>query len=460
MAGGALDHRDIQAQFNGFDSHWPHGRFFYCRYRSAAAGRRLLQRLLPITHMLDMAARRDAAVNVAFTHAGLRALELEPTVLGSFPHDFRQGMRDRAQLNGDVGGDAPGRWDEAWRGAPVHLWIGVYARNLGQCEEWCAAFEAWLAGEPDIELAGQQAVQRFHADPAVPMHIEDAASNASHAYVLEHFGFRDGVGNPVIAGMPPEDPAGGGRLDENGVWTPLAAGEFLLGHLDEDGEMPHAPRPDALARNGSFMVLRKLEQDVDTFRDYCAEVAKQAGVCADDLTCRMIGRRRDGRPLMDESTLNAFSYAGDPEGRRCPLGAHSRRANPRDTSGFGSVLVDRHRILRHGITYGHPVPTGRRQRDVNGDAGQGLMFLAFMASFTRQFEFVMQNWIDLGNDLNQGNDRDPLCGRQLPGGRMTIPGDGERPTVVCNNLRQFVRLRGGDYFFLPGVAAVEALARA
>ena len=68
-------------------------------------------------------------------------------------------------------------------------------------------------------------------------------------------------------------------------------------------------------------------------------------------------------------------------------------------------------------------------------------------------------WIDFGNDLNQGNDRDPLCGRQLPGGRMTIPGDRERPTVFCNDLRQFVRLRGGDYFFLPGIAAVEALAR-
>ena len=101
----------------------------------------------------------------------------------------------------------------------------------------------------------------------------------------------------------------------------------------------------------------------------------------------------------------------------------------------------------------------RRQAEVNGDAGQGLMFLAFNASFTRQFEFVMQQWIDFGNDLGQGNDRDPLCGRQLPEARMTIPGDGTRPTVVCSDLRQFVRLRGGDYFFMPGIAACEALAK-
>jgi len=459
MAGGELDLRDIQAQFSGFDRHWPFGRFYYCRYRSAAAGQRLLQHLLPLAHVLDVDAGNDPAVNVAFTHAGLRALGLDQTVLGSFPPDFRQGMRDRAPLNGDDGLDAPERWDQTWRGAPVHAWIGLYARNLEQCEQWCAAFEAWVASEGDIEIAGQQPVLRFYADPAVPMHIEDAASNATRAYVLEHFGFRDGVSNPVIAGMPPEDPAGGGRLSEKGAWSPLAAGEFLLGHVDGDGEMPLAPQPEVLARNGSFMVLRKLEQDVDAFREYCADTAKQSGVSADDIACRMIGRRRNGTPLVDESTLNAFSYADDPDGRRCPLGAHARRANPRDTMGYGSVLVDRHRMLRNGITYGDPVPTGRSQLEVNGDAGQGLMFLAFMASFTRQFEFVMQQWIDFGNDLMQGNDRDPLCGRQLPGGRMTIPGDRERPTVFCNNLRQFVRLRGGDYFFLPGIAAVEALAR-
>lgn len=460
MTGGVLDLRDIQAQFGGFDRHWPCGRFYYCRFRSAAAGRRLLARLLPLAHCLDVDSGTDVAVNVAFTHAGLRALELDATILGSFPPDFRQGMRHRASLNGDEGVDAPENWEPAWRAEPVHLWIGLYARSAAQRDGWCAAFDAWSKQDGEIEIVGEQPVARFYADPAVPMHIDDPASNAARAYVLEHFGFRDGVSNPAIAGMPPEDPAGGGRLSEKtGAWSPLAAGEFLLGHVDGDGEMPLAPQPESLARNGSFMVLRKLEQDVDAFREYVAATARQAGVGADDLACRIIGRRRDGTPLVDESTLNAFSYADDPDGRRCPLGAHMRRANPRDTMGYGSVLVDRHRILRNGITYGAPVPAGKRQEEINGAEGQGLMFLAFNASFTRQFEFVTQQWIDFGNDLGQGNDRDPLCGRQLPDGRMVVPGDGARPTVFCNKLRQFVRLRGGDYFFLPGIAAVEALAR-
>lgn len=458
MAGNALDLRDIQAQFGGFDRHWPVGRFYYCRYRDPDAGRRLLARLLPLAHCLDVDDGAGPALNVAFTHAGLRALGLDATILGSFPPDFRQGMRARAPLNGDVGVDAPERWDEAWRGEPVHAWIGMYARDAAQRDAWCAAFEAWARSDDGIEIVGEQPVARFYADPAAPMHIDDASTHPSRAYVLEHFGFRDGVSNPAIAGMPDQEPAGGGRLSQDGRWCPLAAGEFLLGHVDGDGEMPLAPQPERLARNGSFMVLRKLEQDVDAFRDYLAGMAARTGVTADELAARLVGRRRDGTPLPDESTLNAFTYADDPAGRRCPLGAHMRRANPRDTMGYGSVLVDRHRILRNGITYGAPVPNGRRQAEVNGDAGQGLMFLAFNASFTRQFEFVMQQWIDFGNDLGQGNDRDPLCGRQLPGGRMTIPGDGVRPTVMCNDLRQFVRLRGGDYFFMPGIAACEALA--
>jgi Dyp-type peroxidase family len=459
MAGIALDLRDIQGQFGGYDRHWPHGHFYYARWRTPAAGRRLLQRLMPLAHCLDLDAGGDVATNVAFTHAGLCALGLDPTVLGSFPSDFRQGMRARAPLNGDRGLDAPEHWDETWRGdEPVHVWIGAYARDAMHLATWRKGFVAWVLGQDGIEVAGEQPVSRFYADPKVPMWIDDPASQPARPVVLEHFGFRDGVSNPVIAGMGDEDAAGGGRLTQDGRWRPLAAGEFLLGHLDGDGEMPLAPQPERLARNGSFMVLRKLEQDVDAFRDYLVAQSRRASVGADELGARMVGRRRDGRPLPDESTLNAFTYADDPRGSRCPLGAHMRRANPRDTMGYGSVLVDRHRILRCGITYGAPVPRDRRQSEVNGDAGQGLMFVAFNASFTRQFEFVMQQWIDFGNDFGQGNDRDPLCGRQLPGGRMTVPGEGVRPTAVLSDLRPFVRLRGGDYFFLPGIAACEALA--
>jgi hypothetical protein len=86
------------------------------------------------------------------------------------------------------------------------------------------------------------------------------------------------------------------------------------------------------------------------------------------------------------------------------------------------------------------------------------MFMTLQTSITRQFEFVQQQWINFGNDLNQGNDRDPVVGNQTGHGKIAIPGDTENPTVICNELPQFVRTRGGDYFFLPGVSAFQRLA--
>jgi Dyp-type peroxidase family len=459
MAAATLDLGDIQAQFGGFDRHWPVGKFFYLRWDSPAAGQALLARLPPLApclHLDDLAVQ--VAVNVAFTHAGLAALGLEATVLDSLPEDFRQGMRARAPLNGDTGLNAPEHWDDAWQGAGVHAWVGAYARSAAALGEFNTGFENWLATAAGTTLVGTQDVSRFHADPARPMHIDDPASNAGKPVVLEHFGFRDGVSNPPVAGMPADGPPTGiGRQNRDGSWSPIPAGEFLLGQVDVDGEIPAGPQPESLSRNGSFMVLRKLFQDVDAFRGYLRELSARSGVSADELAARLFGRRRDGTPLVDPSTLNGFTFADDPHGRRCPLGAHLRRANPRDSMGFETVLVDRHRILRAGITYGAPVPHGVAQADVNGEAGQGLMFLAFNSSFAGQFEFVTQQWINFGNDQGQGNDRDPIVGVQMAPARMVIPGDGLRPTVVCAGLPQFVRLRGGDYFFLPGIAAVAAL---
>jgi Dyp-type peroxidase family len=459
MKAPRLDLNDIQAQFGGFDRTWPWGRYFYCRYASAAAGRALLRHLLPLASCIDLTGPAEVAVNVALTHAGLRALKLEPDVLESFPSDFKQGMRERARLIGDTGPNAPEKWDPEWHGHGVHAWVGIYVRDEAARDKWTAEFQAWASTNSQIEIVGTQDVLRFFSDPKRSVHIDDPASNPGQPVVLEHFGFRDGISNPAVAGMPGMPVAGGGRQTADGSWAELATGEFLLGHVDGDGEIPVAPEPESLARNGSFMVLRKLEQDVDGFRDYVSAQARRAGVGADDLAARMMGRRRDGTPLPDPSTLNDFDYSDDPQGRRCPLGAHMRRCNPRDSMGFRTVLVDRHRILRNGITYGHPVASGQRQFDVNGNAGQGLMFIAFNASIARQYEFIAQQWINFGNDQDQGNDRDPITGTQLPHGRMVVPGDAGRPTVICPDLPQFVRVRGGDYFFMPGIAACAALAR-
>ena len=249
-----------------------------------------------------------------------------------------------------------------------------------------------------------------------------------------------------------------------GTWAPIAAGEFLLGHMDENGEIPLAPEPAALARNSSYLVLRKMEQNVDVFRQYFQEMSAQIGahgatpLSADALAERVIGRERDGTPFSNPATENEFTYADDPRGQMCALGSHIRRTNPRDSLGYYTNLVNRHRILRRGMTYGRPVPRGERQEVVNGAEGQGLMFIALNASIQRQFEFIQQQWINFGNDFNQGNDRDPLTGSHKTGAKMVIQGAEGRPTVVCKNLQRFCRVRGGEYLFLPGLRAYHALA--
>ena len=125
--------------------------------------------------------------------------------------------------------------------------------------------------------------------------------------------------------------------------------------------------------------------------------------------------------------------------------------------GFDTVLVDRHRILRRAITYGEPVPRGCAEKDINGEAGQGLLFIALNASITRQFEFVQQEWINFGNDLGAGDDRDPLIGVQGGSGQFIAPGDGSRPALVCAQMPDFVVTEGGEYLFLPGIMALKRI---
>jgi len=458
----SIDTKDIQALFKGIGLGWPHGRFFYCRYDNDAAGRSLLRHLSPLTSIHELHKKPEVVVNAALTRAGLEALKLDNDILSSLPEDFRDGMRRRAAINGDMGPSDPDTWEKHWQEDEVYLWVGVYARDEAGLKAWSDAFANWVGTADAVSIVGTQDTGRVVSSADVPVYIDDEKSQPQKPVLLEQFGFRDGMGNPPIRGIADKHVEGGGMLDTNGKWHAFPPGEFLLGHIDSNGEIPEAPKPAAFAWNGSFMVLRKLAQDVDLFRDYLSDQSSKLGQSADDIGARMVGRRRDGTPLMTSKGDFDFTYAADPEGRLCPMGSHVRRTNPRDSFGadFGSLLVDRHRILRRAITYGKLVPRGKSQQEINGDAGQGIMFIVLNASISRQFEFVQQQWVNYGNDFNQGNDRDPIVGTQCHDGRMIIPGDdGEnRQTMVCNELKQFVRCRGGDYFFLPGVAAFDALA--
>ena len=225
--------------------------------------------------------------------------------------------------------------------------------------------------------------------------------------------------------------------------------------------MQPAPANPSLRRNGTYMVFRKLRQDVAGFRNFLATQRPDL-MQRDLLAAQMVGRWRNGTPLVrspdgpvhtDRDAINDFRYEGeDSDGLRCPLGAHIRRLNPRDTAFRDDA--NRHRLIRRGIPYGTYLP----EEAPDDGAERGLLFVAFNARIDLQFEFLQQQWVNRGEFVGQaGNRKDPIIGANAGTvhDQFIVPGS---PAPVFN-LPRFVSVRGGDYFYAPGIAALKELAR-
>jgi Dyp-type peroxidase family len=255
----------------------------------------------------------------------------------------------------------------------------------------------------------------------------------------------------------------------DGTWAPLATGELLLGYADEAGELPAAPVPPLLANNGTFMVYRKLHQNLATFRAFLDKQGKLYTGGREKLAAKFIGRWRDGTPLelsperpnpaiaQDPNRSTNFTYGADADGARCPMGAHIRRVHPRDAFGFNGRLIDRRRITRRGLAYG---PFAAEDETVADTEERGVIFMALNANLARQFEFVQQQWIQYGNDARLGNEKDILMGQHGGRGRYMVQGDTTptNPPFLCSNLPDFIELRGGEYFFVPSITALGMIA--
>ena len=103
-----------------------------------------------------------------------------------------------------------------------------------------------------------------------------------------------------------------------------------------------------------------------------------------------------------------------------------------------------HRLIRRGRTY------------TDGDE-RGLYFLALGANLARQFEFVQHGWLNGNAFVTLDDVDDPLVGARAHGpSAFTVPGHPVRSRY--RDLPQFVQVRGGAYFFLPGLRALQYLA--
>ncbi len=425
-------------------------------------------------------------LNVAFTADGLTACGLPPAVLCTFPDEFRDGVASarRSRILGDAEESAPSSWEVGGPGTePIHAVLIIHAHD-----------DRSLDDARDVE------VQRMaQTGGGVAPHSGAAQRGYRPGSDTEPFGFHDGITQPSIAG-----------ISGHGVPT----GEFILGYPNHYDVIPPPPLVPAtldrfdllppfenpyhtpaawrdLGRHGSFVVYRKLEQQVATFWRTMREEAVRLRGSADPthmiwLASRMVGRWPSGAPLIEtparddpaRGTNDGFEYGGDPEGLACPIGAHIRRAHPRDDlkpypGEQSRHMSEAHRLLRRARVYGPPLFDATLLRDgttaaarrallsLAGDGeARGIHFFCVNASIRSQFEFVQQTWCNNPNFGGLSASKDPIAGDRAAAGqpptRMVVPGESGSMRTVA--LPRFVTVRGGAYLFMPSITALRFLA--
>lgn len=462
-------------------------------------------------------------LSLGLTAQGLERLGLRAgRGLDQLPGAFALGMAARSRLLGDEA-VAGWRWNDRISDSEhqdtrsVDAVIIVYGRFASEDQGDRRAHDDLVDNH----------VARLEAHHGVVVHRIGCAPPLDTGGIerpeQEHFGFRDGISQPVIRGSRKASKQANAR-------DIVSPGEFLLGYRNDQGYLPPPiaigaecdPRlllptvaeSDAnryprygnrsaatdlrdFGRNGSFLVLRQLDQDVEEFHRSMQLAADQlnadypllpamAGEAATAqwVAAKVIGRWPNGTPLVgnsarpghlepNEAPDNDFAYGtDDPRGFACPLGAHIRRTNPRDSLEPGDVeeqaITNRHRILRRGRTYQYN-PDGKVEV-------KGLLFAALCSDIERQFEFVQQTWINARSFHGLSEETDPLLGNPLTKGgslpvqpaklsllmmggtntRFTLP-TASGPLVV-KSLKSHVTVRGGGYFFLPSRSALQYLA--
>ena len=413
-------------------------RYEFLTFRQPAGGRAWLMGIIEKVRSAKGVGSNNADsrwVTVAFTWNGLQALGVDEASLATFPEEFRQGMAARAEILGTTGANHPDHWVGGLASPDLHAIVVLFARDVAERERCAREHKEYVS-----QCAGVEVLSSLDLEAIPPFD-----------YAHEHFGYRDRLSVPVIEGT--------GEVPTPGSGAPIKAGEFFLGYPDETGLQPALPQPEILSRNGSYLAYFRLQEHVGTFRDFL----RQHGKTPEEqelVAAKLMGRWRSGAPLVlspkkddpelgkDMQRNNDFNYATmDPHGYACPVGSHIRRMNLRDTG----ENMERRRMIRRGGTYGPPLPEGVPEDGVE----RGIAAFIGCASLVRQFEFAMNVWVNDPNFMEL-DERDPIFGTQDGTYDMTIP---KRPIrMKFKGLPAFTTVRGGAYFFLPGLKALRYLA--
>ena len=326
-----------------------------------------------------------------------------------FYPEFLQGLRGRVY---PVTRRTDEAWDPAWKAGRYHAMIV------------CAA-------EHRAPLAAAETKLRAHFAGSV-VHVERGevirgrGAPGERPPSLEHFKFADGVSKPVFFDDPGERRPPTTRNDPKAKLGLVLVPEPFPGSGDRDKEF------------GSYLAYVKIEQHVDAFDKAVTAVTSALGngnaaAARHHAGSLVLGRARDGQPLIPGSHTNDFDRASDPAGASWPLCSHTSKMNPRSGEGHDT------RILRRGITY-------------TDGASQGILFQCFQSSLANQFELHMGVWAH--DPLRPGGGADPILGAP---GKRTFPLAGGGTVSVAFDA-PLTTVRGGEYFYFPSIPAVRALA--
>jgi deferrochelatase/peroxidase EfeB len=457
-----LELDDIQGIIlRGYGS-FVHVRHFIVAVVDAGRARAIIGSLLPatpatvnparlaITTAADWHVKPDYTLNLSFTHDGLSALGVSAGLLAGFAPEFKSGAIGNAGAIFDVGDSTPENWEgQMGTASEVHAIFSLFARTAHEMES--------RTSELLLILSDAFRITHRHDGHALP-----------DGYV--HFGYRDGLSQPFLAGGPPPTRPYPDLGANNDGSSP--AGDFLLGFKNTFGNYysPAVSKTD-LARNGSFGAFRILKQEVAGFEEYLQSASSKAGVTPDELAAKLLGRWRNGAPLALSSTgtcsipsdrLNMFLYDGtapgqpepDPKGVACPIGSHIRRANPRDEIVAGS-FTQKARVMRRNVPYGPPF----NPKQPDDGIERGLIGYFINADFANQFQFLMSHWMNASNFVGgMISGLDPIVGANSPASSVFTLPTSPTTSVKVSGFERFVITRGSAYCFLPSVTGLRYIA--
>jgi Dyp-type peroxidase family len=483
--------------------------FLFLQFKSAAAGRSWIAEISDESNDLSVANSTSADVlkfnaqfkaikadgkkpelyvqaewtNIAISFQGLKALGVSAGDLAMFPHEFTAGMAARKSDLGDVGSSDPGGWMAPFGSASVHAVLTVAADDESKLIARTKAITS---------------TTKFAAGVTVLLTVEgrtrlDVTGEAGH----EHFGFKDGVSQPGLRGVDiPDDPIGDpdqGHPGQDLLWP----GEFVLGYptqipkVNTSGASPN-PDPGPIStsgpswtKDGSYLVFRRLAQDVPAFHQQIASIAASSQLTPDLVGAKLVGRYKSGCPverrefqppgtwpqskdpgiakpeLGASNTLNNnFEFGDDALGAVCPLASHIRKAYPRDeitpvpNPDDSESDTQTHRLLRRGIPFGGSFGAAHGGK---ASDSRGLVFQCFQKSIATQFEFVQKQWVNNASfppaPTGVVPGEDPIIA-QSPSGTFQI--DPNKPNIP---VAHFVTTTGGEYFFAPSVSALQQLGK-